>query len=89
MKTKGSTVLWMSRVAGKMKLRIALLLVVETLLGISGVFNTLAMRELINTAVAGNRPGFLTAAFFLWGWPRSSSRPGRSAALLRNLPRAV
>lgn len=67
MKISRSTARWMSRVAGRAKLRIAVLVVVDTLLGISGVFNALAMRGLINAAVAGNRSGFFAAAVFFAG----------------------
>ena len=67
MKTSRPTARWISRVAGGAKRNIAVLVVVDALLGISGVFNALTMRELINAAVAGNRSGFFAAAVFYVG----------------------
>jgi ATP-binding cassette subfamily B protein len=59
------TLRWISDVAGKKKLYIVILLLVQVVLGISSVFYAFILRSLIDTAVAGNREQFfLTIAAF-------------------------
>ena len=48
----------MSRVAGKIKLNIAVLLIIQAILGVSGVLYAVVMRELVNTAVAKQKRFF-------------------------------
>ncbi|MDD3279907.1 MAG: ABC transporter ATP-binding protein [Lachnospiraceae bacterium] len=59
------TLRWISDVAGKKKLYIVILLLVQVVLGISSVFYAFILRGLIDAAVAGNREKFfLTIAAF-------------------------
>ncbi len=61
-KTKSrSTLRWLSVVAGKAKKYIVALLIIQTLLGISGVYYALLLRELVNAAVAKDESGFRKA----------------------------
>lgn len=53
--------LWMSEVAGKAKLYIGILLAVQTVLGISGVFYAMFLRQIVNAAVDGERGAFFEA----------------------------
>ncbi len=65
--TKNSTIRWIRTVAGKKKWYIAVLLIVQIWLGISGVIYALFMRSVIDEAVAGNRSAFLRAVILLVG----------------------
>lgn len=56
-----STLLWMSGVAGRAKFYIGVLAAVQAVLGISGVFYAMFLREIVNAAVAGDRDGFFSA----------------------------
>ncbi|MDD3338927.1 MAG: ABC transporter ATP-binding protein [Lachnospiraceae bacterium] len=59
------TLRWISDVAGRKKLYIVILLLVQVVLGISSVFYAFILRGLIDAAVAGNREKFfLTIAAF-------------------------
>lgn len=53
---------WMSEVAGRAKLYIGILLAVQAVLGISGVFYAMLLRRIVNAAVAGERGDFAAAA---------------------------
>lgn len=55
------TLLWMSRVAGRAKLYIGVLLLVQSVLGISSVFYAMFLRKIVNSAVAGDRENFFAA----------------------------
>lgn len=70
MKEKANTrfaLLWMSKVAGRTKLYIGLLLVIQAILGVSSVFYAMLLREIINTAVAADRDGFFLAIWIFVG----------------------
>lgn len=54
----GSTLRWISHVAGRGKLYIGILLLVQMALGISSVFYAVILRDLIDEAVVKNRKGF-------------------------------
>lgn len=54
----GSTLLWISHVAGREKLYIGILLMVQMVLGISSVFYAVILRNLIDEAVVKNHQGF-------------------------------
>lgn len=60
-KNIGPTLLWMCSVAGKTKLYICVLLIIQTILGISSVIYAMLLREIVNNAVMGDRNGFFTA----------------------------
>lgn len=60
---KTSSLKWLSAVAGKRKIYIVVLLLVQAALGISGVFYALLLRNIIDNAVAKNKSGFF--AFFI------------------------
>lgn len=66
-RTAHSVILWMSRVAGKAKGYIGALLLIQALLGISGVGYAMLLRELINAAVDGEERRFFGAAAFFGG----------------------
>lgn len=55
------TLLWMSNVAGRAKLYIGVLLLVQAVLGISSVFYAMFLRKIVNSAVAGERESFFAA----------------------------
>lgn len=58
-KTKnGSTLCWISDVAGRKQLYIGILLLVQMVLGISSVFYAVILRDVIDKAVAKDRQGF-------------------------------
>ncbi|MCQ2539526.1 MAG: ABC transporter ATP-binding protein/permease [Acetatifactor sp.] len=57
----GSTLLWLSKVAGKAKLHILILLLIQAILAICGVAYAMLLRRIINTAVAGDRNAFFIA----------------------------
>ena len=60
--TAGSSSLrWLIAVPGCKKIDIVLLLLVQALHGISGVFYALFLRAVVDAAVAGNRTGFVRA----------------------------
>lgn len=61
----GSTLRWMSHVAGRKKLYIGILLMVQMVLGISSVLYAVILRNVIDEAVVKNRQGFFycVAAF--------------------------
>ncbi len=56
------TLLWMSGVAGKAKIDIVLLLLVQAILGVSSVGYAMLLRELVNAAVDGDKKWFFAAA---------------------------
>ncbi|SHK65980.1 ABC transporter ATP-binding protein [Hespellia stercorisuis] len=66
-KTDRSTLRWISNVAGKKKLYIVILLLVQVVLGISSVFYAFILRSLIDAAVAGNRDKFFLTVVALAG----------------------
>lgn len=49
---------YLGRVAGKSKAGIAVLALIQTVLGLSGVCSALLLRSVINAAMAGERGGF-------------------------------
>ena len=55
MKERRGTLLWLIRTAGREKWDIAALLLLQALLGGSGVLFALFLRDLIDRAVAGER----------------------------------
>lgn len=55
------TLVWMSNVAGRAKSYIGVLLFVQAVLGISGVFYAMFLRKIVNSAVAGERESFFRA----------------------------
>lgn len=66
-KTDHYTLRWISDVAGKKKLYIVILLLVQVVLGISSVFYAFILRSLIDAAVAGNREKFFLTVAALAG----------------------
>ena len=65
MKERRSTLLWLSRTAGPNKWDIAALLLLQAVLGGSGVLYALFLRGLIDSAVAGERDDMLRSALSL------------------------
>ncbi|MBR5094617.1 MAG: ABC transporter ATP-binding protein [Oscillospiraceae bacterium] len=65
MNRQKSTLRWLSRTAGKDKLHIVSLLLLQSLLGGSSVLYAIFMRSLIDTAVARDRDGMLRSALYL------------------------
>lgn len=61
-KNARSALLWMSGVAGRAKLSVGVLLLVQAVLGISSVYYAMLLREMINTAVGGDTSGFFAAS---------------------------
>lgn len=57
-----NTLLWLARVAGREKLCIAGLLLLQAVLGGGGVLYALLLRWLVNSAAGGDRSGFFRAA---------------------------
>ncbi len=57
-----SVLLWMAEVAGRDKLSVAVLLLVQAVLGISSVVYAMLLREIINAAVGGDSAGFVRAS---------------------------
>ena len=55
MKKNSNTLRWLSRTAGKDKLYVAVLMLLQVFLGGSGVLYALLLRSLIDEAVAGSR----------------------------------
>ncbi len=56
---KGNAVKWLYNVTGKKKWNILWLMIVEALQGASGVLYALLLRNIVDSAVDGNRNGFL------------------------------
>lgn len=63
----GHTLLWINRVAGKLKINIGILVALQMILGISSVGTAMLLREIVNAAVAGEekRFGLAVLAFIL------------------------
>ena len=62
---EGGAVKWLYRVPGKKKLLILLLAVVQALFGGSGVLYALFLRNVVDSAAAGNNAGFRTNVILL------------------------
>ncbi len=62
-----NTLSWISVVAGKKKIHIGFLVLLQILLGISGVAYALFLREIIDAAVAGEKTLFIRAAILFAG----------------------
>ena len=58
---------WLSNTAGKGKIYIVFLLLVQSVLGICGVSYAIFLRRIINAAVAGRRGEFFSSVAFLTG----------------------
>lgn len=56
-----SPLMWIDCVVGRKKIYIAMLLLIQMLLGVSSIFYAILMRNIIDAAVVGNQDGF-----FLW-----------------------
>ena len=67
MRESGKTLRWLSRSAGRYQVHIGLMLLLQALLGGTGVLMALLMRALVDTAVGRDQPGFLRAALLLAG----------------------
>ena len=67
MRESGKTLRWLSRSAGRYQVHIGLMLLLQALLGGTGVLMALLMRTLVDTAVGRDQPGFLRAALLLAG----------------------
>ena len=67
MEKRQSALLWLSRTAGKDKLYVGFLVLVQALLGFSGVLYAFLLRSLIDAAVGGSREGLVSSALFLVG----------------------
>ena len=65
MEKQHNTLRWLSRTAGKDKLYVAVLMLLQVFLGGSGVLYAVLMRSLIDEAVGGNRSGMLRSAVLL------------------------
>lgn len=61
MNEKKNTLSWLSAVVGKNKWLIGLLLILQTVQGACGVANAMLLRQVVNTAVAGERKSFFIA----------------------------
>lgn len=61
------TILWISRVTGKSKLNIAILLVIRSVGSLCGVFYAVILRGLVNAAVNGRKDAFFTAVSYFVG----------------------
>ena len=64
MKTKQSTLKYLLTVTGKTKLQIALLTIVQALLGVAGILYALALKDIINAAVDADRHKFFFSVGF-------------------------
>ena len=65
MNKQQNTLRWLSRTAGRDKIYVGLLMLVQVLLGVSVVLYALLLRGLIDEAVAGSREGLLRNAGLL------------------------
>jgi ATP-binding cassette subfamily B protein len=65
MKKQEGTLRWLSGTAGKDKVYIVALLLLQAVLGGSNVLYAILMRSLIDTAVAGSRAGMIDSALWL------------------------
>ena len=63
---------YISRVAGRGKLYIVILLLVQMILGISSVFYALLLRGIIDAAISHDREGMLFHIFLLDLWTEES-----------------
>ncbi len=59
--------LWMADVAGRAKLSVAVLLLVQAVLGVSSVAYAMLLREIVNAAVGGDSSGFVWASMAFAG----------------------
>ncbi len=59
--------LWMGDVAGRAKLSVAVLLLVQAVLGVSSVAYAMLLREIVNAAVGGDSSGFVWASMAFAG----------------------
>ncbi|MDO5144043.1 MAG: ABC transporter ATP-binding protein [bacterium] len=66
-KNSKRTLGWISTVAGASKWLVACLVVLQSLLSLTGVFFAFALRAAVNAAVAGNRRGFFGCLALLGG----------------------
>ncbi|MCR5121088.1 MAG: ABC transporter ATP-binding protein/permease [Ruminococcus sp.] len=64
---KDSAVKWLWRVLGRKKLLILLLIVIQALSGGTGVLYALLLRKVVDSAVSGDREGFMISAASLAG----------------------
>ena len=66
-KNKKTVLAWILSVAGKKKRNIFILMLLQMIVGISGVFSALTLRRMIDAAVSGNTAGFRNSALFFAG----------------------
>lgn len=66
-KETGTALKWLSSGAGNIKWEMRLLVVIQCVLGISGVFYAMILRKMVNGAVDGNSGEFFFSAFLFAG----------------------
>lgn len=67
MKEQQSTLRWLSAISGTDRVWVAVLVLVQAILGITSVLYAFLLRSLIDQAVAGNRNGLIRSALLLVG----------------------
>ncbi|MCH5191493.1 MAG: ABC transporter ATP-binding protein [Oscillospiraceae bacterium] len=67
MKKNLPAIFWISRVVGKSKLNIGILLIIRSVGSLCGVFYAFLLRGIVNAAVDGQKDAFFTAVFYFTG----------------------
>ena len=67
MKEQQSTLRWLSAISGTDRVWVAVLVLVQAILGVTSVLYAFLLRSLIDQAVAGNRNGLIRSALLLVG----------------------
>ncbi|MBR2523982.1 MAG: ABC transporter ATP-binding protein [Clostridiales bacterium] len=66
-KKKNNAVRWIYDVPGRSRLYVVLLMILQTAYGGTGVFYALLMKEIVDSAVAGDKGGFITSILLIVG----------------------